>query len=144
MPLKAGDTFFMPDTGGSAKPGDRHLMACVFAPDKEGNILVVPFDSLHAKADQTCTLAVGEHAFVTRPSYVAYFAMKKVSASATDKHIANKYWIPDAPVTKDLLQRIRIGLLASKETEPWAKTYANKLGLPHLIKLNTPPPPAAP
>lgn len=132
MPLKAGDTFFMPDTGGAFDSGKAHLMICVLGPDEKGDALIVPLVTCRPYSDHTCVLNVGDHPFIKHKSCISFDRAKKVPATSIDSSASN--FKPGAPVTAAVLNKIRKGLLASKETAPFVTAYAKARHIELIIK----------
>jgi hypothetical protein len=129
VPLKAGDAFFLSGTGGYWDPSKAHLMVCLVAPTKKGNVIIVPVVSKQAWSDLTCELAVGEHPFLKHESCASYDLTKAVSDEATTKALDCGELTLEPPVSADLLLRLQVGLVRSDETPEWALREAKDTGL---------------
>lgn len=126
MPLKAGDTFFIPSTGGWANPAGSHLFVCLTDPDEKGNVITVAINTFRTGSDSNCVLNPADHKFVTRKSCMAYDKANKMSAKVTENQIAIGHYNTSDAVSPALLSRIRKGLIASDDTPEFIKTDYKK------------------
>lgn len=126
MQLKLRDTFLLANTGGVANPAGAHLMICMAVDRANDRAVIVPVVSQHHFSDQTCLLAIGDHAFIKHDSCVAYDFARTVSIATVDAELAAKRLKLRAPLTLALLQRVQVGFCTSDETPP--HVYADAHG----------------
>lgn len=71
--------------------------------------------------DATCVVQLGEHPFVTSPSYIAY-RHTRIDPSSHLEEMAHKHvGFPQDTVSIELLHRVRSGIHASKQTPNFLK-----------------------
>lgn len=93
-----------------------HLWVVITRPAADGSVVMVNVTSWRQGCDETCIIAAGEHPFVHHQTVVAYAYIKEVSADRQREILANPtVCVPHAPVSPQLLERIRRGALASRE-----------------------------
>lgn len=131
MALNIRATFLEPGTGGIADPSKLHLMVCLQV--KDDNVILVPIISKHSYSDGTCSLAVGDHPFVQRPSCADYSRIKKCSKTALESQIAAGTYKCFDDVSLALYVRLLEGVIASDETEKWALDTMLAAGLKERI-----------
>jgi hypothetical protein len=134
--LRAGDTFFMADTGGALNPSGSHLMVCIVALTDKGNVIVVPIVTKHSYSDGACVIQAGEHPRVTHESCASYDWVKTLSAKAMSKALVEGSIKLEDPVPAEVLLRLQVGLAKSDETPGWALAEANATGLTAHLKAN--------
>ncbi len=109
--LTLGDTVMLP------KPGHEkeHLWALITAPDPEsGDAIMVNLTTQRPHSDTTTIIQLREHAFVDRPTVVFYADARMVNVNTLDEGVRHKVVRQHDALSKELLQRIQNGLLASK------------------------------
>lgn len=114
-----GDTLFIP-----SGPSD-HLHIIITGISTALTHLLVNITSIKANVsyDSTCTLAVGDHPFISMPSYIAYeFARIEMASDLSNRVNAGKF-TPGDPVSDPLLTRIQSGIAASPRCAKKYKTY---------------------
>lgn len=135
MPLKAGDTFFMANTGGAANPAGAYLMVCLVAPTLEGKAVIVPIVTRRDYSDPSYVLKAGDHPFIRHESCASYDFARVVAMADLEADIASREIVLKKPASKRLLERLRIGFVSSDEVEPWIYEAAHgdklKLWLQH-------------
>lgn len=136
MPLKPGDTFLIPFTGGKFDPEGAHLFICLVARTPENNAVFVPVVTLHDRADKACLLNVGDHSFIQHPSCVDYsFARVQVTENF-EEDIRFKSVKPRQALKAAVLRRVHIGFVLSDEVEPWVYAAAHGDVLAAVLKKN--------
>jgi hypothetical protein len=111
--LTIGDTVLLP------KPGHEkeHLWALITAPDPEsGDAVMVNLTTQRPHSDTTMIIQPGEHPFVDRPTVVFYADARMVNVNTLDEGVRQNFVHQHDALSKELLQRIQDGLLASKFT----------------------------
>jgi hypothetical protein len=111
--LTIGDTVLLP------KPGyeKEHLWALITAPDPEsGDAIMVNLTTQRSHSDTTTIIQTGEHPFVDRPTVVFYADARMVNVNTLDEGVRQKVVRQHDGLSKELLQRIQNGLLASNFT----------------------------
>jgi hypothetical protein len=111
--LTIGDTVLLP------KPGHEkeHLWALITAPDREsGDAIMVNLTTQRPHSDTTTIIQPGEHPFVDRPTVVFYADARMVNVNTLDEGVRQNLVHQHDALSKELLQRIQHGLLASKFT----------------------------
>lgn len=107
-----GRTYHL-ESGPSADPDRRHLFIVLTEPDDEGLVLVVSLTST-IDTDQTCIIEVGDHRFVSKTSYIAYYRLEKIKIRFLVSQDSNR----DDDMKEFVLERICIGLEKSDFVEP--------------------------
>jgi hypothetical protein len=116
---KIRDTLLLP-----SGPND-HLYVVVTGISSTSTHLLVNFSSIKSFAytDKTCLVNVGDHSFITTPSYVAYqFARIEMAHDLANGVDAGRVKVLD-PVSSPLLDRIRAGIAASSLCAPKFQSY---------------------
>ncbi len=82
------------------------------------SVLLVTISSIRGSRsdDLACRLDVGEHAFITRPSYAAYRRARVRDAAYLRRREERGLIDPQAPVAAEILDRICAGLEKSPRT----------------------------
>ena len=115
----AGQTFLVP----SGTSGN-HLFVILNNPDdfsdygygKQLCIVSVNFTTLHLNNphDNACIVNAGEHPFISRDSYVRYRDARLDPVEHVKKMVNSGTWSLQEPASVQLLQKLRLGLQASK------------------------------
>lgn len=124
----------MPDlpykSGGILMPfqPDLHLFAIMNDPCPAKLCLVVMVTSVRAnrKHDPTCILDVGDHPFITHPSYMLYRMAETIRADQISARITKRVYIPKEDFPPAVFNRIASGLYTSEETRGRILTYAKQ------------------
>jgi len=66
-----------------------------------------------ADVDNSCILEVGDHRFITRPSFILYRKAVFSNLELLSRGIEKRVLVPDIPVTEELLRRILHGAAKS-------------------------------
>ena len=82
------------------------------------SLLLVTISSVRGgpSDDLTCELSVGEHPFITRPSYAAYRRARVRDAAYLRRRAERGLIDPQAPIAAGILDRICAGLEKSPRT----------------------------
>ena len=123
MTLVPGNTMHIPDTGPPHEKGRQHLFVVLTKPCSNGMVLAAPICTIRSKHDPACTVATGEHNFVTAESYVAYHFANRYKAEVLERQIEKGIIRPDTDVTSALLKRICDGISKSKQAPPKEQKY---------------------
>jgi len=117
---KAGECLLI-DSG----PIGKHLFVLVL--EKKINnklqVLSVPVCTVRdvARVDDSCVVQPGEHSFVKNESFVEYKYSRIDPADHLLERVKEKTFIPNDPVSLDLLNRIKDGLIKSKQVPRYIK-----------------------
>lgn len=95
-----------------------HLFVIVLDIDPKNNsTIIIPIDTIRgSKHDKQTTLDIGCHEFITRNSYVNYRRAKLVTTDNLQNLILQGIAKRKKPCSKELLDRIRDGILKSEFT----------------------------
>jgi len=109
--VKAGDTIVipLPDTS-----YDSHLWMVISDPSQGDECVIVNFTSWRADKDQACVVEPGEHPYVSRRTCVNYRDAKRCKTGDLDKLIASRNLKNSAPLSAELLARIRNAVAESR------------------------------
>ena len=122
FPYKSG-TVLIP-SGTTDNPNNRHLFILCTDECSLGRFLLVPVSSWTGTlCDPSCRLAVGDHPFITHPSYILYRYARIEARTALERGVASGAFKVQDPVTGHLLLRIRKGVCASPQTPRKMKSY---------------------
>jgi len=101
-------------------PGEEglHLYCAVTNPCDQNQCLLVTFSSIKEGRfhDPACVVDVGEHPFVTKPSFIEYRLSRIISCEHVAKCVAGWVFTPKVDVSDDLLLRLQTGIEASDFT----------------------------
>lgn len=75
--------------------------------------------------DDTCTINIGEHSFITDDSYVYYKEPLLRKSESISKCIDGCYFIEKEDINAPVFQLICNGIARSKFTPKWAEDYYN-------------------
>ena len=122
--FKEGDTY----RPYQEKRGD-HVYVVVYA-DDEG-FVAFNFDTIYPGAyyDSTCLVEVGEHEFITSPSYINYGRAGHMKYKKFEKSVKTQgYTIRRGPsASKELVQRIRDSAPGSPHIRPETQEFLKKI-----------------
>jgi hypothetical protein len=108
--MKAGDTFLAPGF-------DDHLWMVISDPSIDpDNVVIVFFLSWQPHYDQACIVQAGEHPFVKHATCVEYPAARITTNQKLDEGLASGKLKHKAPLSADLLGKIRRSAAASDIT----------------------------
>ena len=124
---RAGDTIFVPHTGG---PSGEHLHVVMNDACPEGNHLLVPICSYRPLCDLTCVLEGGDHIFLNHRSYVSYAKALRYRSDYVSRMVHIGQMRRSDRCRFDVWERVCQGVLQSDETPEWAINY---------LKTNWPP-----
>ena len=116
----AGATLLVP-----SGPQGQHLFVVLNDPqafEGYGNVVcvvMVPLDSVKSGVhhDATCAFTIGEHPFVTRPTFVNFSYARIEQARHLEEMVASGQFRANARIDNLLLARIKQGLLDSPFTK---------------------------
>lgn len=117
-------SFFVP-TG-----DDQHLFAVMNDVCHNGQHLLLSVTSVKAHMpnyDRTCELAIGEHPFITKPSYVYYRKPEVRSAAHISKCVDAKAFMQKEDFEDGVFERILAGIEISDHTPRFALEYMRSL-----------------
>jgi hypothetical protein len=115
--LVAGAIIRLPGTG-STKDGRRAHAFVTIGETNSGDFLVVPICSLHSKCDQTCKIHPKELSMLSHESYAAFYQAKLIPKKGTINRINSGEISQTGNISPELLERVKVGLVSSTETEP--------------------------
>ena len=123
--MNAGDCY-LAETGMN-RDGEilRHLFIVLLDPEgNTRNTITVPCSTLRSRShDTTCVLNVGEHEFITGPTYVKFGLAEIECLDDIGRRIKEGRAGPKPPVGPDVLARVRQGLLKSPHTRIAVKEW---------------------
>ena|SRR2546426_3108540 len=94
-----------------------HLWLILTDPDPETDqVVAVMVVSRRPHTDKTLTLLPGDHPFIAHESSVDYGGVKRLQTARLKAALKNGRGEVKEDVNKDLLRRVRAGLLASSRT----------------------------
>lgn len=128
LPLQCGDTFLIPK---SAKAIE-HLWVIVTEVDPvTNNAICVNVTSKQSHSDTTVVLVAGDHRFIRHDSVIMYADAREMRIDLVEQALSKptNQFVCQAhdPCTPALLERIRQGLLASKQTPKGIKKKCKDL-----------------
>ncbi|MBA4190815.1 MAG: hypothetical protein C0467_22745 [Planctomycetaceae bacterium] len=135
MKVYAGDSF-VADFGTDGF----HLWVVVSDPFKnDKEVLIVNLTSVKGRyTDPACLVAVGDHPWVNKPSYVEYYEAQIHTDAYLDRRHSARSVTPWQPVSDSLLERIRLGATSTQNL------HGDHLQLLQDQGLIPPPPPPPP
>jgi len=122
--VAAGRTFLL--LGG--RPGDKpHLWVILLDPDPTtGQVVAVHLVTAKEHTDPTVTLNLGDHPFVKHETHVNFGGAKFYLAHKIERAIAKGRCKLNADASKELLAKLRAGLLASSRTANFMVTHCRE------------------
>lgn len=118
MPLRAGDTFFLNNTGGAANPAGAHLMICLIVDEASDKAIIVPTVTRYEHSDPSCVFNVGDHPFIQHESCASYDFARAISLKEANEQIDKRKIKLQARLGEDALIRLAVGFVSSDETVP--------------------------
>ncbi|MCH8263315.1 MAG: hypothetical protein IIA77_09800 [Proteobacteria bacterium] len=117
----AGGTLLIP-----SGPSGHHLFIILNKPKDfdgflESSVLVSISTIKKASYDDTCVLTAGTHRFIKVDSYVVYRDARTERLSNLENGVGLGLFKPHDPVTQEILDSVRQGLLDSKHTSKYLK-----------------------
>ena len=114
--MSPGDTFFGFDKRG-------HLWLVLTEEDANGDVAVTNFTTHEDGVRRTCgadclVVQPGEHPYPRHETCVFYQRATLTSRAALRRGVNEGLYEPQAPLTPELLQRVRMGALTSEAPEP--------------------------
>lgn len=109
-----GRALYIPSGSGN------HVFFCVMKPKllgKKLTCLLVPMCSIKPRADRTCVLQVGDHAFVRHESFMSFAESRVDLVDSLVKHLnAGTFKFHEEDASDELISKIRAGLRNSERT----------------------------
>ncbi len=106
--MRAGDVFRFPEIA------EKHVWMIISDPARDpAKVLMVNFTSHAPHLDQACLVNPGEHPFITTQTLINYARAKLVANAAADALKASGRLDVLAPLSVELLQKIRTGAMQS-------------------------------
>lgn len=118
-----GATYHIPGTGPSHDPNRGHLWVVLTDTCQNGLNLLVPIATQRAKPDRTCLLGLGDHPFITHPSYVLYQMLKLWAAESVKTQCLKKIIRFEGQLDGRVFARISMGVTESRHSTPKMRTY---------------------
>lgn len=113
MAIAPGDTFILLRGTGTTP----HLWVVLWGPAGNADAyLIVSLSTYRAHSDGTCRIQAGEHPFVQRETCVVYGDTRRTTREKLEEALRTGGAVPKAPVSAELLERIRDGALVSPYT----------------------------
>ncbi len=109
--MTAGDTFIIPLPETSY---DSHLWMLISDPSQGDECVIVNFTSWRADKDQACVVEPGEHPYVSKRTCVNFKDAKRCKTGDLDKLVASKNLKNAAPLSVELLAKIRSAVSESR------------------------------
>lgn len=104
-----------------------HLWFILADPDSADKVVAVMLRSVKAYTDSTLVLGVGDHPFIRHPSAVDYSLAKRLSVAEIRAALKSGRCHPKEDMSRDLLARVRAGLLVSPRTVRALADFCRKL-----------------
>lgn len=106
-----------------------HLFFVLNDPCKDGLCLLVMVSSIKdgRPYEEACVLDVGDHDFITHPSYIVYRIASQTRAAHIGNMVDKGYYKSDIDARSELLERVFQGLLASDEISGSMLRYAKSV-----------------
>src|SRR5438477_10864490 len=113
--MNAGDVFYFL---GPEQPFP-HPWTIISAPELDAeNVVIVNFTELRDYKDQSCIVQPGEHPTITKPSCINYPKARLLTNAQLENAKRLKALELVAPLSPELLERIRIGAMCSDGMPP--------------------------
>ncbi len=113
---KAGDCLLI-DSG----PTGKHLFVLILNGkiDNQIQAILVPVCTVRdsARIDETCLLQEGDHPFIAHDSFIEYRNSRIERIDHLLKGVKERVFIPHQPASKELLSKIKSGLMISKQVK---------------------------
>lgn len=101
-----------------------------YEPKGGPTVLLVNFCSHNGVLqDGTCLLDVGDHPFITNPTYIEYSQAVLLLSDQLEKRVAAGVHRPGAPVSEDLYNRILAGFRVSRRVPRKILNFLDHAGL---------------
>lgn len=107
-----------------------HLWFVLTDPNHAGKVVAVMMRSAKAYTDPTLVLDVGDHPFIRHASAVHYSTAQLLSVSEIRAALKSGRCHPKEDMTRELLKRVRAGLIVSPRTVRVLSNYCRKLWPP--------------
>lgn len=125
--FQAGDCFLIEtnrDEGGFIKS---HLhIVIIDCEEHTGTTVIVVVETLEGKKDETTILKPGDHDFIQQDSYVNYRRSRTTSNTDLRRLVETGVAKPKNPVSKELLIKIKKGIIDSRFTPRYVVEYCRR------------------
>jgi hypothetical protein len=116
-------TLWIPGTGPAHDLERGHLFIILTDTCPAGMNLVVPVCSAGPKSDSTCLLGAGDHPFLKKKSFVAYYLLKRYDAEFLVQQEKKKIIESREILDERLFALVCNGVQASRSSPPIYKRY---------------------
>lgn len=113
-------------SGPAHAPDRKHLFICLTDPvGKDRETLLVSVSSVqpHVPHDRTCLLYPGDHPFVRRDSFVAYWHSRIETAEAISRGVKAGILVPQDILEQGVFARVCLGAEQSRHLAPRYKAF---------------------
>jgi len=112
--MKVGDTFYISDRG-----VDTHLWVVISDPDRDAErVVLVSMTTYEDYKEDVCLLDVGDHPRLSRKTCIAYNEARMTTLEKLRVLQDRGHLIVQAPLSKEVLTRIRDGVSKSTKIKP--------------------------
>ena len=118
-----GCTLHIPGTGPDHDKARGHLFVILTETCQNGLNLLVPIATARGKSDRTCLLGLGDHPFISHPSYVQYARLEFYEAEVLRTKVLQKTIQPQDPFGGPIFARVCLGVAESRYAAPKFKLY---------------------
>jgi hypothetical protein len=118
--LECGDTFL---TGDDEDEG-YHLWI-VLTPPSEGEVVTVSVTTLRKRSEKLVVLQAQDHPFIEHPSVIAYTYSRIRTVQDIEAALANGTAKRREPASRELLEKVRAGLVDSDFTPNGVRHFYN-------------------
>jgi hypothetical protein len=116
-------TIHIPNTGSARDRTKGHLFVVLTNTCSNGQNLLVPVCTDRGKADRTCLLGVGDHPFLTDPSFVMYAHLDLYDAPLLQDRIKSGVFGDEGLLDERIFARVCMGVTQSIHSAPVFKRY---------------------
>jgi hypothetical protein len=116
-------TLWIPGTGPPHDPERGHLFIILTDPCLKGHVLLVPVCGAYKKYDGTCILGEGDHDFLDRKSYVAYYRLNTYAAVDLVAQVSNEVFRCKGMMDEKVFALVCNGVASSRDSAPKFKRY---------------------
>ena len=86
-------------------------------------VLTIPVCTANARSDGTCPLGDGDHDFLHKPSFAAYYRLEQFKAQVLVEQEEKGVVYYRGMLDEKIFARVCAGVAASKESPPKYRTY---------------------
>lgn len=121
--MQAGDTFL----AGKDEDEKLHLRILVTSPNAQGEVAVVSLTTRRRGSETLVVLHPGDHPFVRHESVIAFSWSEIANVARIERAIAEGNARRREPVSAEVLERIRAGLLDSDFTPNGVRQFVKEV-----------------